>query len=659
MSLFPENSEAEKAMLVNQNQEIAAALLEASNDGGSINPLFKSAIDHEDTHLEDEAERTIRKDMIEPTAADPNGFERIMGRSDLTSINYLERGRRAAASVCRIRVPSKGGDWHGTGFLVGPQLLLTNNHVLHSREEASQAEVEFEYEHDLDGVLKPPVGYNLAPYDIFFTDIERDFTLCSISALSNGGVPIRRYGWLPLIPMSGKSVDKEWVTIIQHPQGGPKQISIRSSQIKMLPPELLARTNTEQFIHYLTDTEPGSSGAPVLNDQWQVIALHHKAIAAPQDIANPNAKIKWIGNEGVRISAIFAHLERHRFADADAGKAINVLESGIGYASNSILGEGQSANYESDAKPFTQTRWNKPKIGYDENFLSSPINLEKIYSKLKMDDLVAPLKDKSGFELHYHHYSAVIHKMRKFAILTAVNIDGAKLVHPGDRVGAFRIDNRMDAIYQPAGKFYEKAAGDDKIQFSRGHLVRRLDPCWGEGKTPEERKAQAKLGEEDTFHYSNAAPQFQKYNAEDWGNIEDYVLNHAQMSERKMTVLQGPIFRANDPLYGKNREGGPWQIPLSYWKIAIIQKSPGVIAAAGFVNGQTQYVKALYEAKIFTNLNPYTTEELKEKNIQTTIASIEEMTELDFGDLKLADARGSLESTRQTSWLRALDDIII
>ena len=28
----------------------------------------------------------------------------------------------------------------------------------------------------------------------------------------------------------------------------------------------------EQFLHYRTDTEPGSSGSPVYNDQWQIVA---------------------------------------------------------------------------------------------------------------------------------------------------------------------------------------------------------------------------------------------------------------------------------------------------------------------------------------------------------------------------------------------------
>src|SRR5262249_5818055 len=147
------------------------------------------------------------------------------------------------------------------------------------------------------------VQFNLQPHEIFFTDPDHDVTFVSVAPLSDNGVPLERYGWLPLLPVTGKSVDREWVTIIQHPNGGPKQIAIRSSRIVLLPQDAVRGVSVERFIHYLTDTEPGSSGSPVLNDQWQVVALHHKAVPAPS--SDPDAPTEWIGNEGVRVSAIY------------------------------------------------------------------------------------------------------------------------------------------------------------------------------------------------------------------------------------------------------------------------------------------------------------------------------------------------------------------
>ena len=111
---------------------------------------------------------------------------------------------------------------------------------------------------------------------------------------------------------------------------------------------------------------------------------------------------------------------------------------------------------------------------------------------------------------------------------------------------------------------------------------------------------------------------------------QDYLLDKAQTTEKLLTVFTGPIFREDDPSYGKGRTGGPWKIPLSFWKIAVLQKTPTKIAAAAFIVGQTQYVQALYEAKVFSGLKPYTLDEMRKRQIQTTIKAIEEETGLDF-----------------------------
>lgn len=601
----------------------------------------------------------IRKDLLEAPRSDPNAFERLIGDSDLLSINFLDRGRRAADAVCRIKVPSNGGAWYGTGFLVGPRLLLTNHHVLGDADEASQCEAEFGYEHDLDGVLRDPVSFNLRPHEIFYSNSELDITFIAVTPFSDNGVPLERYGRLPLLPLSGKAVDGEWVTIIQHPGSEPKQIAIRSSQIVKLDAKAAGGIDLDKFIHYSTDTEPGSSGSPVLNDQWQVLALHHKAVPAPSKAKNPVRQQVWIANEGIRVSAIFVQLESERFENPEAALVLDRLEKSLGLPPMSDSMTPGETLLEADRKPLPAKRWASVS-GYDPTFLSEKIALSVIYAPLVAKKLVAPLLGRAaGHELHYHHFSAVIHQKRKFPLITAVNIDGNRLVHPGPRQDTWRRDARIADEYQPAGNFYEKAKGKDKVQFSRGHQVRLLDPCWSGASKPAAAEAESKLASEDTFHYTNAAPQVQKYNDIDWGNLEDYLLDKAQTTEKKLTIFTGPIYRDDDPLYGKSREGGPWQIPLSFWKVAVLQKTSTRIAAAAFIVGQTEYVQALYEAKVFSGLKPYTVDEMRKRRIQTTIAAIEKETSLDFSAVREFDAHGSLETTRQTRWINDLGDIII
>ena len=599
----------------------------------------------------------VRQTLIEPEISDPNGYERIVGASDLLSVNYLTRGIRAAAAVCRIRVPSQGGEWYGSGFLVGPRLLLTNNHVLSAEHEASQTEAEFNYEHDADGVLNPPVQFNLAPHEVFFTDVEHDITFVAVAPFSEGGVPIERFGYLPLIPLSGKGINGEWVTIIQHPGGQPKQMTVRNSRIIMLDSNEFPSL-PDHFIHYSTDTEPGSSGAPVLNDQWQVVAIHHKAVPYPADIRRSRTggafdNTRWLANEGVRVSAIYKKLESERFSNKDAALVLERLGRAIGLPSlPSAAPVGPSPLLvEREGKPLAEDHWAEATYGYAPDFLPVKLDLDTILGGRRSD--AATLEDRDTVVLDYLHFSSVIDRSRKLPMLTAVNIHGAKLRHPGSTSNSWRRDIRMDAKLQPGDNLYARNQGDDPVTFDRGHLVRRLNPCWGD--TLDE----AILAEKHTYHFSNAAPQVHGYNDTDWGDLEDYVLDRTQTLEKKVTVFSGPVFKEQDPWYGHSRPDGPWQIPVTFWKIAVIEKPGGRISAAAFMVGQIEYLEALYEARVFSGLKPYTFQELRTRKIQTTIETVEQETGLDFSALREFDALDALESTRQTRFVRHNSEIII
>ncbi len=658
------------------NEALSEAIIQAIDDGGLDASGARQSKRRRSAR--DEAGDSLRYDYVEGIESDPNGYERVIGESDLTSINFLDRGKRAANAVCRIKIPMDGGTAFGSGFLVGPRLLITNNHVLPDKDTASQAQLEFGYEHDVDGVLREPTRFNLRPSEIFFTSGALDFTLVAVAPLSDSGVPIDRFGRLPLLPLSGKSVNGEWVTVIQHPNGQPKQIAVRSSQIIKFGKDEVPGLDGTRFIFYTTDTEPGSSGSPVLNDQWQVVALHHKAVPAPRGKGEAaNSPLKWIANEGVRISAIFERLEKARFQDESASAALNRLADSIGMPPLQPIEIPQTEQYA----PLAEKHWTSipAKLGYDPDFFGKADGLQisiddilgkpngfndddgKPFPAIREQMITAPLLNeddrKPGYRdiLDYLHFSVVMHKKRRFALMTAVNIHGGQLVHPGKRKDTWRLDGRIDKKYQSDDTFYKKSEAEEKVYFSRGHLVRLLDPCWA----PNQDKALSHLGMEHSFHFTNAAPQFQEYNDINWGNLEDYLLQRAQDSEQKLTVFTGPVYRESDPFYGNHRTGGPWRIPISFWKVAVLQKAPGKYSAAAFINGQAQYVKALYEAKVFSGLKPYSVDDMRRQQIQTTIVAIEKETGLNFSMLRSIDAHGSLEATRQTRWINGSDDIQI
>jgi endonuclease G, mitochondrial len=89
-------------------------------------------------------EAAIRR-VAHMTVAEGRVLEARLNVDDLAPINYLPRGQRAARSVCRLL---RDGEWHGTGFLVAPGLLITNNHVIESGDEAGRFVAEFGHELD-------------------------------------------------------------------------------------------------------------------------------------------------------------------------------------------------------------------------------------------------------------------------------------------------------------------------------------------------------------------------------------------------------------------------------------------------------------------------------------------------------------------------------
>ncbi|WP_067464370.1 S1 family peptidase [Nocardia amamiensis] len=256
--------------------------------------------------------------MIEVGRIEPSDrittLERIIGASnELQPANFLARGARIAATVARISLIRNGRDVPmGTGFLVSPRLLLTNNHVLPDQDTARQVVIEFGAETTIDNDPRLPVRFRLDP-DFFVTDEHLDFTLVPVRPGTDGKSAGDAVGWWNrLIVDQGKIVIGEAMNIIGHPMGRLKEIGIRKNQLDL---------QLDHFLHYSTDTEPGNSGSPVFNDQWEVVALHHSGVPRTDDQGrilrrdgtvwhqgDGDDAIAWTANEGVRVSAILRHL---------------------------------------------------------------------------------------------------------------------------------------------------------------------------------------------------------------------------------------------------------------------------------------------------------------------------------------------------------------
>lgn len=257
----------------------------------------------------------------ESFGSDVLGLERLIGRNNLTPVAFLEEGALVSRAVGRISISGPGGG-HGTGFMVSPALLLTNNHVLRSQEEARRSVVAFALQAGLDGQPLTPAVFQLEPHRFFVTDRALDFSIVAVAARGAGGEELSSFGRLTLSEAQGMVVIGECVNIIQHPRGEPKQLALRENQIVDI---------LDRFMHYESDTREGSSGSPVFNDQWEVVALHHSAVPKTDADGRPlsvdgtpwtpdmgDDRLAWKANEGVRISRVLRALHEITLTGAAA-----------------------------------------------------------------------------------------------------------------------------------------------------------------------------------------------------------------------------------------------------------------------------------------------------------------------------------------------------
>ena len=617
----------------------------------------------------------FRLDLI--SRNDPKALERLIGKRNIVSVNFFARGLQTAKAVCRIKTLGlvAGPPDYATGFLITPHLLITNNHVLPDPETASRSLAEFGYELDSNFVETRGRIFPFVPSEAFYTSADLDFTIVGISPMGHDGTPITDFGVLPLIPISGKALTNEHVSIIQHPQGGTKQVVVRENRIIELDKAKFPNLNPG-FMHYTADTEPGSSGSPIFNDQWDVVAIHHQAIGDRDEQNRPLNKRgevwtedqgedarMWIANEGIRISTLWGNMKTAASFNADAAKIMAMLayEPRVAqrprpFRTESVPEKWQALPNVPDAPAFESTRFTDKafadSLGYDPQFLGSdlPVPLPKISNSFKgtlaiNNDTKKTVNTNNKTVFDYTHFSLAMHAERRLAAWTAVNITGGTLKSSNASPG-WRRDKRLPDSQQTLSEVYGKVPGKT-VQIDRGHLVRRLDPVWGEQDVADRAAA-------DTYHYTNAAPQEHVYNSETWGNLEDFVLARADERDHKVTIMTGPILRPDDSFYGEGLKGGPWQIPWSFWKIAVFKRADGSSSVTGFIVEQSSTIRPIFEA---TRYNPYSVEEARV--FQRPIALIEELTGLDFGKLRRMDRLGSVETTSASSArpIRGPDDI--
>ena len=230
-----------------------------------------------------------------------------------------------------------------------------------------------------------------------------------------------------------------------------------------------------------------------------------------------------------------------------------------------------SVSTEEAARPRSYYRGYR---GYDPGFLGANVPLPRLTDEQRRNASknsdAGPSEDSTV--LPYTHFSVVMNRRRQLAYYTVVNIDGAQSTDLSRDRDRWFFDSRIAESEQIGEALYRRNALD------RGHLVRRLDPVWG---------PQASRANDDTFHFTNCSPQHERFNqGQDlWQGLENYILQHADARDRKVTVFTGPVMDEDDPVYKGVR------LPLAFWKIIAYVKADGTLATAAYVLEQGKLIE--------------------------------------------------------------------
>ncbi len=216
--------------------------------------------------------------------------------------------------ICRLEIAGKPA---GTGFLIGPDLLMTCYHVvedlIHELEPPESLIARFDYKLSRrQGFVDPGREFRLAPAwlidalpynaqeaagdeNALPSPDELDYAILRLDGnpgqkpVSEKSADERPRGWVEFTGRAVEFAPGSPLFIVQHPSGAPLKLALDTRAV-------LGLNANGTRVRYRTHTQPGSSGSPCFNQQWELVALHHSGIVP--------------FNEGIPTGLIAAALQR-------------------------------------------------------------------------------------------------------------------------------------------------------------------------------------------------------------------------------------------------------------------------------------------------------------------------------------------------------------
>ncbi|MDC6366654.1 MULTISPECIES: DNA/RNA non-specific endonuclease [Flavobacteriaceae] len=583
-------------------------------------------------------------------------------------------------SVGRIEVPNISNmAFAGTGFIVGENLIMTNRHV---------AEL-FSYGLGIKGLNFIPgqvagIDFkeekNSEPNNEFYLDflsVEMihpywDMALIKVAGIRGDRKPVR------LSTEEIPNLINRNIAVIGYPgidnrvpAEKLKKVFNGVFNIKRLLPGKITGTrtirsydNVVQSLAHNSTTMPGASGSILVDlTTGDAVGLHFAGRYLDSNFAVPTRQLasdSFVVDAGVNFDKEISKRNfwhpRWRAVDAEvSARSINSatpakttqqtsisqlgsrivnnqikltipLELSVGIPSGIFPTEMDSFGVDTTIIDKEGVKPNSNYVnrtGYDKNFLGEEVNIPWLtnvdYQKVARNKMAHDQRH----VLTYDKFSIVMNAERRMPFFTCVNIDENKRITITNKEfnNDWVLDPRIDEKAQLDNEFYRKHEGIDN-PYDRGHLVKRTDVCWGDVRE------EAVEAHHDTFHYTNAALQHFRFNrGGDWGDIEDFIGNNAGNGKLKISVMSGPVFKNDDPIY-MTPTGFQVQVPIEFWKVVIYRRPDGKISSSSYLTSQSVQVSDTITETVFGDF----------RNFQISLQELESVTNLQFQDLRETDS---------------------
>src|SRR5215207_1087116 len=352
-----------------------------------------------------------------------------------TRLEMARQGLRSAIlSVGRVDLDNNPRfDWVGTGWVVADDVVVTNRHV--ASEFARREGDGFVFQTSFLGQMGARIDFK----EELDGSTPAEFRVAEVLHIEDQGGPdmaFLRVDWgtgekRAPIRLAASAEAGRGVAVIGYPAKDSRtRIPDEMDRIfgsvynikRLAPGDSTAVAEQEPLVNHDCTTLGGNSGSAVLDlETGDAVALHFAGRERDRNYAVPAPTVR------ARLEQILG--------SEPSGRAVPTTPA------------------PEAEKPLTLADLDG-RTGFEPNFLGPIVDHPTLQPELA--SALAPVTGRDDGILDYTHYSLRMHRFRRLAMYTAVNIDGASARNVRRQRDKWNMDPRMDPRFQVGNELYER-----------------------------------------------------------------------------------------------------------------------------------------------------------------------------------------------------------